>query len=213
MSDSRLSTARPTENRSGASPSRKPNAVPSASRCGPGRRSGGPGTARTSAGAPRTRAPSPTRRRPSGQSASRRVLHQILQQRALANPGLPAQHERPARTRAHARRELIQRAHSLRRPSSCRAETGTDIATGRQGRSTQEGAFHRPFNAYMPFCRIRPDDDLLGKITPPSRSGRWSQAGARRRARHLCAGVPVTAGPGTPGAWTRVFDGRDGQAP
>ena len=38
-SDSRLKAARPTRNRSGASPSRKPNAVPSASRCGPGRRS------------------------------------------------------------------------------------------------------------------------------------------------------------------------------
>ncbi len=39
MSDRRLSTARPTRNRSGASPSRNPNAVPSAPRCGPGRRS------------------------------------------------------------------------------------------------------------------------------------------------------------------------------
>ena len=38
-SDSRLRTARPTAKRSGASPSRRLNAVRSASRCGPGRRS------------------------------------------------------------------------------------------------------------------------------------------------------------------------------
>lgn len=37
--DSRLRAARPTRNRSGESPLRKPNAVPSASRCGPGSRS------------------------------------------------------------------------------------------------------------------------------------------------------------------------------
>ena len=47
-------------------------------------------------------------RRP-GNAASRRVRHQIVQQRALADPGLPAQHQRPARTRAHARHQLIQR--------------------------------------------------------------------------------------------------------
>ena len=40
--DSRLSTARPTRNRSGASPSRNPNATPSAARCGPGNRSSSP---------------------------------------------------------------------------------------------------------------------------------------------------------------------------
>ena len=44
-----------------------------------------------------------------GNAAPGRVLHQILQQRALADPGLPAQHQRPARTRAHARHQLIQR--------------------------------------------------------------------------------------------------------
>jgi hypothetical protein len=44
-----------------------------------------------------------------GNVASGRMLHQILQQRALADPGLPAQHQRPARTRAHARHQLIQR--------------------------------------------------------------------------------------------------------
>ena len=44
-----------------------------------------------------------------GNAAPGRVLHQILQQRALADPGLPAQHQRPARTSAHARHELIQR--------------------------------------------------------------------------------------------------------
>jgi hypothetical protein len=43
-----------------------------------------------------------------GNAAPGRVLRQILQQRALAGPGLPAQHQRPARTRAHARHQLIQ---------------------------------------------------------------------------------------------------------
>jgi hypothetical protein len=47
--------------------------------------------------------------RRSGDAASRRVRHQILQQRALADPGLPAQHQRPARTPAHTRHELMQR--------------------------------------------------------------------------------------------------------
>ena len=44
-----------------------------------------------------------------GDAAPRRVLHQILQQRTLAYPGLTAQHQRPAQTRAHARHQLIQR--------------------------------------------------------------------------------------------------------
>ena len=44
-----------------------------------------------------------------GNAAPGRMLHQILQQRALADPGLPAQHQRPARTRAHTRHQLIQR--------------------------------------------------------------------------------------------------------
>ena len=44
-----------------------------------------------------------------GNAAPRRVLHQIVQQRALADSGLPAQHQRPARTGAQARHELIQR--------------------------------------------------------------------------------------------------------
>jgi hypothetical protein len=45
----------------------------------------------------------------SGDGAPRRVLRQILQQRTLANPGLPTQHQRPAQTPAHARYQLIQR--------------------------------------------------------------------------------------------------------
>ena len=44
-----------------------------------------------------------------GNAAPGRVPHQILQQRALADSGLPAQHQRPARTRAHTRHQLIQR--------------------------------------------------------------------------------------------------------
>ena len=47
-------------------------------------------------------------RRP-GDAAARRVPHQVLEQRALADAGLAAQHQRPARTRAHARHQLIQR--------------------------------------------------------------------------------------------------------
>ena len=47
-------------------------------------------------------------RRP-GDAAAGRVLHQIAQQRALADAGLAAQQERPARARAHGRHELVQR--------------------------------------------------------------------------------------------------------
>ena len=66
-SESRLRTARPTRNRSGASPSRKPNAVAKriALRAGKALQRD-PGTARTAAATPRTRAPSPTRPRPPG---------------------------------------------------------------------------------------------------------------------------------------------------
>ena len=44
-----------------------------------------------------------------GNAAPGRTLHQVLQQRALADPGFAAQHQRPARTRAHTRHQLIQR--------------------------------------------------------------------------------------------------------
>ena len=45
----------------------------------------------------------------SGDTARRSVCDKILQQRALANPGLAAQHQRPAQTRTHVRHRLIQR--------------------------------------------------------------------------------------------------------
>ena len=49
-----------------------------------------------------TRAPSPTRRRPPGQYRTRTLAAPDLQQRALADPGLPAQHQRPGSDpRAH----------------------------------------------------------------------------------------------------------------
>ena len=44
-----------------------------------------------------------------GDGAPRRVRGQILQQRTLANPGIPAQHERSALPGSHARHHLIQR--------------------------------------------------------------------------------------------------------
>ena len=44
-----------------------------------------------------------------GNAAPGRVPHQILQQRGLADPGLAAQHQRPALTGAHAHHQLIQR--------------------------------------------------------------------------------------------------------
>ena len=44
-----------------------------------------------------------------GDTAPRRAPHQVLQQRALADAGLAAQHQRAARTVAHTRQQLIQR--------------------------------------------------------------------------------------------------------
>ena len=44
-----------------------------------------------------------------GASTPRRVPHQILQQRALADPGLSPQHQLPALAGAHTRHQLIQR--------------------------------------------------------------------------------------------------------
>ena len=71
---------------------------------------GDPRTARTADATRRTRAPSPTRRPPRARRAQPgRARHQVLQQRALADAGLAAQHQRPARARAHARHQLIQR--------------------------------------------------------------------------------------------------------
>jgi hypothetical protein len=60
--------------------------------------------------------------------AARRVLRQVLQQRALADAGLAAQHERPARACAHARHELIQR-RALVAP----AEQPPPVFEGRHG--------------------------------------------------------------------------------
>ena len=47
-------------------------------------------------------------RRP-GEGAPGRAPREVLEQRALADAGLAAQHERPARTRPHARHQLIER--------------------------------------------------------------------------------------------------------
>ena len=44
-----------------------------------------------------------------GDGAPRRALYQVLEQRALTDPRLAAQHQSTARTRAHARDQLIQR--------------------------------------------------------------------------------------------------------
>ena len=109
-SDSRLRTASPTRKRSGASPSRRPNAVPSASRCGPGSRSSRSSERRAELMQARERELHLRlhARRPRD-PAARRALHQVLQQRGLADARLAAQHQHPALTRAHARQQLIQR--------------------------------------------------------------------------------------------------------
>ena len=109
-SESRLRTARPTRNRSGASPSRKPNAVPMRIALRAGKALQTSQERRAQLLQPRVR--KLHLRLDSGRPgdvATRRVLRQILQQRALAHPGLPAQHQRPAVTRAHTRHQLIQR--------------------------------------------------------------------------------------------------------
>ena len=109
-SDSRLKTARPTRNRSGAL------AVAQTER-GAERIALRTGKALEAIQERRTQLLQPRVRelhlrldpgRP-GDAAPGRVRHQILQQRALADAGLPAQHQRPARTSAHARHQLIQR--------------------------------------------------------------------------------------------------------
>ena len=79
-------------------------------------------------------------------AAPRRALHQVLQQRALADAGLAAQHQRAARTRAHARHQLIQRralaapAEQPRpgiRSTSPPAEARTARPVGNQGAQTR----------------------------------------------------------------------------
>ena len=110
-SDSRLRTARPTRNRSGASPSRTPNAVPKASRCGPGKPLQAIHERRAELMQPGERELHLRldARRPRDAAAGR-AAHEVVEQRALADAGLAAQQQRPARTRAHARHELIQRS-------------------------------------------------------------------------------------------------------
>ncbi len=94
---SRLRTASPTRKRSGAWPALRPNAAPSASRWGAGqsievveeRRAQLMQAAvrqlhlRLDPGGP-------------GHAAAGRVRHDVLEQRALADPGLASEHESPA---------------------------------------------------------------------------------------------------------------------
>ena len=63
-----------------------------------------------------------------GDAAPGRVLHQILQQRALADPGLAAQHQRPARTRAHARHQLDPAPRTRCAGQAAASRNAVDIA-------------------------------------------------------------------------------------
>ena len=130
--DSRLKAARPTRNRSGASPSRKPNAVPSASRCGPGRR-----PRRSRNGAHSCCNPAYASSISDSIPAARATVHpdacciRYSSSALLPTPASPRSTSArlgPVRTLATSSSSA---AHSLRRPSSRGPETGVDIATRR----------------------------------------------------------------------------------
>ncbi len=100
--------------RPGSDPGRRrrwrPNAVPRASACGPGSlpsrsRNGAQSCCSACERELHLRLDS----RGAGDAAPRRVPDEVIEQRALADPGLATQHQRAARPRAHARHQLIQR--------------------------------------------------------------------------------------------------------
>ena len=109
-SASRLRTASPTRKRSGGGPALRPNAVLSASRCGPGSCSRRPSMRRAQrmqAGVRELHLGLHARR--PRDPASLRGRRQVPQQGGLADPRLAAQDQHPALARAHSRDELFQR--------------------------------------------------------------------------------------------------------
>ena len=108
-SASRLRTASPTRKRSGGGPALRPNAVLSASRCGPGRC-----WRRPSIGAHSACRPANASSISDSTPAARAIRHpsaasrQVSQQGGLADAGLAAEDEHAALTRAHARDEPLQ---------------------------------------------------------------------------------------------------------
>ena len=116
-SDNKLSTARPTRNRSGAGPAARPKTVRSASRCGPGNRS-----TRSSSGTHNwcrpANASSISDSTPTARSTvkSDADCDQVLQQRRLPDPGLAANHQRPTLPRRTSSIKPSSRAHSSARP-------------------------------------------------------------------------------------------------
>ena len=96
-SASRLSTASPTRKRSGGGPALRPNAVLSASRCGPGRRPSRSSIGTHSGAGRRTRAPSRTRRPPPGRSGSpSRADDRYSSSAVLPTPASPRSTSTPA---------------------------------------------------------------------------------------------------------------------
>ena len=151
-SETRLSTARPTRNRSGASPGLRPKTIRSASRCGPGSRS-----SRSRSGAHSwcrlAKASSISDSTPTARATvtSERRLDEVLQQRRLPDPGLAAQHQRPALAAADVIDQVVQlgalvgapeEAH-VRQASQMQTREPTRVHTGATGRG-REQACRRP---------------------------------------------------------------------
>src|SRR5262249_49251638 len=142
-SDSRLSTAKPRRNRPGASPSRKPNPVASASRCGPGscsmRSVNGAHSCCNPAYASSISDSTPTARAMAHPDA---CCTKYSNNALLPTPASPRTTSAPLRPARTLTTSSSSKAHSLRRPSSPPAETDIDIARPAYGRLTKMANLH-----------------------------------------------------------------------
>ena len=158
----RPSTARPTKKRSGGSPALRPNAVLSASRCGPGSAS-----SRSSIGAHSCCSPayassiSASDARRARDTAAGCPVRQVFQQGGLADPGLATQHEHGASAGAQARHELIQRL-ALATPPEQSATRITVCHQRPEPRRSTMCATHRVGSAHERFT----DNRSRGRMRP-----------------------------------------------
>ena len=95
-SDSRLSTASPTRNRSGCGPSSGQRRSRARHVAGPATARDDPGVPRRADGAPRTGAPSPTQPQAREGPDNRRQLDGVVEQGRLADPGFAPEHQHRA---------------------------------------------------------------------------------------------------------------------
>ena len=158
-SDSRLSAARPTRKRSGAGPACRPNAICSASRCGPGSRpsrcSIGPHSWCSAANASSISDSTPDR--PRHPQIARR-LRQVIQQRGLPDPRLAPHHQGRAAPATHLFEQPAQHL-TLAAPSEQHAGRSCQCLEARQARQAP----------HLPCAVLRPGprEDVFGRGSGP----------------------------------------------